>query len=37
MIHGKMLAVTDSDGNRYTVPDVDKLDKSSLKKLQLFI
>ncbi len=37
VIHGKMLAVTDSDGNRYSIPDVDKLDKASIKKLQLFI
>lgn len=37
VIHGKMLAVTDSDGNRYSVPDVDKLDKASIKRLQLFI
>lgn len=37
VIHGKMLAVTDADGNRYSVPDVDRLDKASLKKLQLFI
>ena len=32
-----MLAVTDADGNRYSVPDVDRLDKASIKKLQLFI
>ena len=37
VIHGKMLAVTDADGNRYSVPDVDRLDKASIKKLQLFI
>lgn len=37
VIHGKMLAVTDSDGNRYSVLDVDKLDKASIKRLQLFI
>ena len=37
VIHGKMLAVTDADGNRYNIPDVDKLDKASLKRLQLFI
>ncbi len=37
VIHGKMLAVTDADGNRYSVPDVDKLDKASIKRLQLFI
>lgn len=32
-----MLTVTDADGNRYVVPDVDKLDRASMKKLQLFI
>jgi len=32
-----MLAVTDADGNRYSIPDVEKLDKASMKKLQLFI
>ena len=26
-----MLAVTDADGNRYSVPDVDRLDKASIK------
>lgn len=31
VIHGKMLAVTDADGNRYSVPDVDRLDKASIK------
>lgn len=31
------LAVTDADGNRYSVPDLSALDAASLKKLQLFI
>lgn len=37
IINDKMLAVTDSDGNRYRVSDIEKLDKPSMKKLQLFI
>lgn len=32
-----MLNVTDSDGNRYIVPDIMALDKKSMKKLQLFV
>ena len=31
------LSITDADGNRYVIPDVDKLDKASMKRLQLFI
>ncbi len=37
MIQNTMLSVTDADGNRYTIPEVSKLDKASIKKLQLFI
>ncbi len=37
MIQNTMLSVTDADGNRYTVPDISRLDKASVKKLQLFI
>ena len=37
MIQNKMLSVTDADGNRYCVPEVEQLDKASVKKLQLFI
>lgn len=36
-LQNKILAVTDADGNRYRIPDVDALDKASMKKLQLFI
>ncbi len=37
VISGTSLSVTDADGNRYSVPEIEKLDKASLKKLQLFI
>ena len=33
----KRLNITDVDGNKYYVPDVDKLDAESQKKLELFI
>lgn len=36
-LQNKMIAVTDADGNRYRISDVDKLDKTSMKRLQLFI
>ena len=36
-IGGNELAVTDADGNRYSVPDLSALDAASHKKLQLFI
>lgn len=32
-----MLTVTDADGNRYVIPDTEKLDRASMKRLQLFI
>lgn len=32
-----ILNVTDADGNRYVIPDVGKMDRTSMKKLQLFI
>lgn len=31
------LTVTDADGNRYIITDMSKMDKPSMKKLQLFI
>ena len=34
---GRMLAVTDADGNRYRITNVDTLDKASYKRLLLFI
>ena len=37
VISGTSLAVTDADGNRYSIPAISELDKASLKKLQLFI
>ncbi|MBR4305530.1 MAG: DUF1854 domain-containing protein [Ruminiclostridium sp.] len=37
VIQDKMLSVTDADGNRYCIPELEKLDKASVKKLQLFI
>lgn len=37
LLQNKMLAVTDADGNRYRIPDVDTLDKASMKRLALFI
>ncbi|MGN1121924.1 MAG: DUF1854 domain-containing protein [Eubacteriales bacterium] len=37
LLQNKMLTVTDADGNRYRIRDVDRLDKASMKHLQLFI
>lgn len=34
--HG-MLTVTDADGNKYYVPDLTKLDKKSMQKIELFV
>ena len=34
---GRMLAVTDADGNRYRITNVDTLDKASYKRLLMFI
>lgn len=31
------LIITDSDGNRYEIPDVTKLDKKSYKKIELYL
>lgn len=33
---GRMI-ITDSDGNRYEIPDVNKLDKKSYKKIELYL
>ena len=32
-----ILTVTDSDGNKYQIPDLDKIDKKSYRKLELFV
>ena len=32
-----ILTVTDSDGNKYQIPDLNKLDSSSNRKLELFV
>lgn len=32
-----ILTVTDSDGNKYQIPDLDKIDRSSYRKLELFV
>lgn len=32
-----ILTVTDSDGNKYQIPDLNKLDRKSNKKLELFV
>lgn len=32
-----ILTVTDSDGNKYQIPDLTKLDNSSNRKLELFV
>ncbi len=37
MIQNKMISVTDADGNRYIIPEISKMDKASIKRLQLFI
>ena len=34
---GLLLAVTDADGNRYRITNVDTLDKASYKRLLMFI
>jgi len=31
------VIITDEDGNRYTIPDLTKLDKSSMKKIELYL
>lgn len=33
---GRMI-ITDSDGNRYEIPDVNKLDKKSFRKIELYL
>lgn len=37
MTNSGMLTVTDADGNKYYIPDLDKLDKKSVRKIELFI
>lgn len=32
-----ILTVTDSDGNKYQIPDLDKIDRKSYRKLELFV
>ncbi len=32
-----ILTVTDSDGNKYQIPDLDKIDRQSYRKLELFV
>ncbi|MBD5115203.1 MAG: DUF1854 domain-containing protein [Ruminococcaceae bacterium] len=32
-----ILTVTDSDGNKYQIPDLDRIDRSSYRKLELFV
>lgn len=32
-----ILTVTDADGNKYQIPDLEKIDKKSYKKLELFV
>lgn len=32
-----ILTVTDSDGNKYQIPDLDNIDKNSYRKLELFV
>ena len=34
---GGILTVTDSDGNKYQIPDLNKIDKKSYRKLELFV
>jgi hypothetical protein len=38
LIHlGSRIIVTDADGNRYDIPDVTALDKSSRKKIDIYL
>lgn len=32
-----MLTITDADGNKYYIPELEKLDKKSIRKIELFI
>ena len=36
-VHGTRIFVNDIDGNRYEIPDVEKLDRKSYKKIELFL
>lgn len=36
-VNDKRLIITDSDGNRYEIPDVTALDKRSYKKIELYL
>ena len=33
----KRIIITDIDGNRYEIPDVEKLDRKSFKKIELYL
>ena len=33
----KRVVITDIDGNRYEIPDVEKLDRKSFKKIELYL
>jgi len=36
-VQGTRIFVNDIDGNRYEIPDVEKLDRKSYKKIELFL
>lgn len=36
-VHTTRIFVNDIDGNRYEIPDVEKLDRKSYKKIELFL
>lgn len=36
-VHNTRIFVNDIDGNRYEIPDVEKLDRKSYKKIELFL
>ncbi len=34
---GKRLIITDADGNRYEIPDIDKLQSTDRKKIEIYL
>ena len=34
---GNRIFITDVDGNRYEIPDLEKLDRKSFRKIELFL
>ncbi len=36
-VGGTRIFINDMDGNRYEIPDIEKLDRKSYKKIELFL